>query len=212
MKSENIYKYAFNWGSAIGAIFFVYLLLGYILHIDGNFMWDFLGSIIIIFGTAWAMTNYKRNVIKKEIGFSRLFLLGTISSLVVSFFTLLYMILYIIKLDPNYFNNIVEVYQDILDKSGSNIDALNDKTVLNTMQILIFPSIFIADFIGNLFYTLLLSILISLQRTMPPTPDKYNDYTPYKKSEEDKEDVEEKNSKETEINQEDKKDNNKDNN
>lgn len=212
MKSENIYKYAFNWGSAIGAVFFVYMLLGFILKLDNNFLWDFLGSIIVIFGTAWAMTNYKRNIIKKEIGFSRLFLLGTISSLVVSFFTLLYMILYIIKLDPNYFNNMVEFSQDIFEQSGSNVDVLNDKTVLNTMQILIFPSIFIADFIGNLFYTLLLSILIPLQRTLPPTPDKNNDYTPYKKNEEDKEDVEEINSEDTEINQEDKKDNNKDNN
>ena len=70
MKSENIYKYAFNWGSAIGAIFFVYMLLGFILKLDNNFLWDFLGSIIVIFGTAWAMTNYKRNIIKKEIGFT----------------------------------------------------------------------------------------------------------------------------------------------
>lgn len=209
MKSENIYKYAFNWGSAIGAVFFVYMLLGFILKLDNNFLWDFLGSIIVIFGTAWAMTNYKRNIIKKEIGFSRLFLLGTISSLVVSFFTLLYMILYIIKLDPNYFNNIVEFSQDIFEQSGSNVDVLNDKTVLNTMQIIIFPSIFIADFIGNLFYTLLLSILISLQRTIPPTPDKYNDYTPYKKDEEKKEDIEiESDGGETEINEGDKKQNN----
>lgn len=197
MKNKNIWKYGFNWGSIIGGAFFVYHIIGFFLKIDTSFIWGLLGTFIIVFGMGWSMVNYKKNILKENLKFGKFFALGTIMSLVISIFFLFFMVLYVAKLNTTYLDNFLLQYQDVLDSAGSEVDIVNDPLFMKTIRIFFFPSIYIFDFIGNLFYVLLFSFLLSrptigMQKVQNrPNP---NDYVPYQEvKEEDKEDEEDEN-------------------
>jgi hypothetical protein len=191
MKSKNIWKYGFNWGSIIGGAFFVYHIIGFFLKIEANFLWGLLGTFIIVFGMGWSMVNYKKNVLKENLKFGKFFALGTIMSLFISIFFLFFMFLYVAKLNTTYLDNFLLQYQDVLDSAGSEVDIVNDPLFMKTIRIFFFPSIYIFDFIGNLFYVLLFSFLLSRQgigmSNVQNRPDA-NDYVPYQdvKKEEEK--------------------------
>jgi len=182
MKSKNIWKYGFNWGSIIGGAFFVYHIIGFFLKIEANFLWGLLGTFIIVFGMGWSMVNYKKNVLKENLKFGKFFALGTIMSLFISIFFLFFMFLYVAKLNTTYLDNFLLQYQDVLDSAGSEVDIVNDPLFMKTIRIFFFPSIYIFDFIGNLFYVLLFSFLLSRQgigmSNVQNRPDA-NDYVPY---------------------------------
>lgn len=196
MKSKNIWKYGFNWGSIIGGAFFVYHIIGFFLKIEANFIWGLLGTFIIVFGMGWSMINYKKGVLKENLKFGKFFALGTIMSLVISLFFIFFMVLYIAKLNTTYLDNFLLQYQDVLDSTGSEVDIVNNPLFMKTIRIVFFPSIYIFDFIGNLFYVLLFSFLLSrptlgmpMQGSNRPSA---NDYVPYQDvKEEEKEDKKE---------------------
>lgn len=203
MNSKNIWKYGFNWGSIIGGAIFVYHIIGFFLKIDTSFMWGLLGTFIIVFGMGWSVINYKKNIAKNNLKFGRIFGLGTIISLVISLFFTAYMVLYIAKLNPTYFDNFLIQYQDMLDSMGYNLNVVDNPAFLKTINVFFFPSIYIGDFIGNLFYVLLFSIMLSssvfgarIQEQKRPSANDYVPYTDMKKEEdkvkEDNEDEREK--------------------
>lgn len=197
MKSKNIWKYGFNWGSIIGGAFFVYHIIGFFLKIEANFLWGLLGTFIIVFGMGWSMINYKKSVLKENLKFGKFFALGTIMSLVISLFFVLFMVLYVAKLNTTYLDNFLLQYQDVLDSAGSEVDIVNDPLFMKTIKLFFLPSIYIFDFIGNLFYVLLFSFLLSRPTIgMPmqgPNRPGANDYVPYEdvKKEEEKKDKKE---------------------
>lgn len=192
MNSKNIWKYGFNWGSIIGGAVFVYHIIGFFLKVDFSFIWSLIGTFIIVFGVGWAMINYKKNIIKENLKFGRLFGLGTIISLVISLFFTAYMVLYAAKLNPTYLDNILIQYQDMLDSMGSNLNIVDNPVFLKTINIFFFPSIYLGDFIGNLFYVLLFSIMLSrpmfgmpIQGQNRPSANDYIPYTDLKKEKDD---------------------------
>lgn len=177
MKDRNIWIYGFNWGSIIGAGILIFKLIGYYIELEQSFIWNMLTSLIFIFGFSWIITNYKRNIIKENLKFSRLFLLGFIASLLVSLFHVFYMTIYMSRLEPSYFNDFLILYQDILNEMGSGL-VLSDE-IIYLIEKMLLPLFYIANLIGNLFYVLLISILISMQRMLPNIPSENNDYSPY---------------------------------
>lgn len=188
MNSKNIWKYGFNWGSIIGGAIFVYHIIGFFLKIDSSFMWGLLGTFIIVFGMGWAIINYKKNILKTNLKFGKVFGLGTIISLVISLFITAYMLLYTAKLNPTYLDNFLIQYQDMLDKMGSNINVIDNPIFLKTINVFFFPSIYLGNLIGNLFYVLLFSILLSspvfgarIQEQKRPDANDYVPYTDMKK-------------------------------
>ncbi|MDD2192805.1 MAG: DUF4199 domain-containing protein [Bacteroidales bacterium] len=183
MKSKNIWNYGFSWGSIIGGAYFFYHLIGYALSIETNFFWSFIGTFVIVFGMGWAMVNYRKNIIKDNMKFSKSFSIGAIMSIFISLFTTLFMVIYIGKLNPIYLDNFLVQYQDILDQMGSQIDVFEDPLILKTIKIVLFPSMFIFDYLGNIFYSLLVSLVVSrplIGQPMPIHRPEKNDYVPYK--------------------------------
>lgn len=203
MNSKNIWKYGFNWGSIIGGAIFVYHIIVFLLKIDTSFMWGLLGTFIIVFGMGWSVINYKKNIAKNNLKFGRIFGLGTIISLVISLFFTAYMVLYVAKLNPTYLDNFLIQYQDMLDSMGSNINVVDNPVFLKTINVFFFPSIYLGDLIGNLFYVLLFSIMLSRPMYRMPIQEQKrpsaNDYMPYadsKKEDETKNEEESKKAKE----------------
>ncbi len=180
MKDQNIWKYGFNWGSIIGAGIFLTRILGHYFGGEGGIFWPFLASIVFIFGTAWMINNYGRNIIKEKMKFSRMLLLGFISSLVVSFFHVLYMIVYINKLNPGFFNEMLAQYE----KLGINIDVYSDTNIANAIEFAMYPATYVIELISNTFYILMIAGIITLQnrpnyRGSNPNIPPRSDYTPY---------------------------------
>ena len=200
MKSKNIWKYGFNWGSIVGGIYFLYNLLGYLMKIESSFFWSILGTFIIVFGLGWAMANYKRNIARENLSFGKFFSIGTIMCLIIALFLTLYMTIYTLKLNPLFYDNLLIQYQDMFDQMGLEINVLENKDFQRLFQISFLPSSYISTFIGNLFYVLLLSFLLSRPTygapNQTPNNQKYNDYVPYKEVKE--EDASEEDEKEEE--------------
>lgn len=192
MKNKNIWVYGFNWGSIIGGSLLVLNVLGFFLGFMDSFLWGLLTSLVFIFGMVWTITNYKKNIIKTDMKFSRLFLLGMISAFIISFFHMLYMMIFVYKLNPTYFDDFLVLYQDILNSMKFDLVLEDEPDMVRAIERALIPSFFIANFIGNLFYVLLISILISFQKQVIPTPNPNQDYTPYQNSENnEQEDLEE---------------------
>ncbi len=194
MKSKNIWNYGFSWGSIIGGAYFFYHIIGYALNIETNFFWSFIGTFVIVFGMGWAMVNYRKTFIEEKMKFSKFFSIGAIMSIFISLFTTLFMVIYIGKLNPSYLDNFLVQYQDILDQMGSQIDVFEDPLILKTIKVVLFPSMFIFDYIGNIFYSLLVSLVVSRPLISQPMsihrPDK-NDYVPYQEVKEEEIEVKE---------------------
>ncbi len=195
MKSKNIWKYGFNWGTIIGAVYFLHSLIGHFAKLEASFFWSLLGSFIIIFGLIWTLSNYRKNIVKQNVSFGRFFAIGTIMSLFISLFFTLFMALYIIKLNPTFFDNFLIQYQDIFDSMGIEIDVFENEEFLDMVKVVFFPSSYISNFIGNLFYLLLISFLLSRPSfgamRQAPRPPMSNDYVPYKETKNEEEKVEE---------------------
>ena len=195
MKSKNIWNYGFNWGSIVGGIYFLYNLLGYLMKIESSFFWSLLGTFIIVFGLGWAMANYKRNVAKENLSFGKYFSIGTVMCLVIALFVTLYMTIYTLKLNTLFYDNLLLQYQDMFDQMGLEINVLENKDFQRFSQISFLPSIYISTFIGNLFYVLLLSFLLSRPTFGAPNQtqnnQKDNDYVPYKDVKEDTPEIDE---------------------
>lgn len=199
MKSRNIWKYGFNWGSIVGGIYFFYNLLGFILKIESSFFWSLLGTFIIVFGLGWVMLNYKRNIVKENLSFGKYFSIGTIMCLVIALFVTLYMTIYTLKLNPLFYDNLFVMYQDMFDKMGFEINVVDNTQFQKMFQISFLPSTYISTFIGNLFYVLLLAFLFSRPtfgiQNQTPNNQNFNDYVPY-------EDVKKEENQETDENEE----------
>jgi len=185
MNSKNIWKYGFNWGSVVGGAYFLGRVIGFYLKIESSFFWGLLVSFIIVFGLGYAMINYRRNVSQtQEIKFSRFFAIGTVMSLFISLFTTLFMVLYVTKLNPEYFSDFMSSYMKVMQSSSYGIQIKDYSIIENIVKIGFIPVGYVTDFIGNLFYVLLLSWLMSSiartrgNYTLPHNLD--NDYTPYK--------------------------------
>lgn len=181
MKSKNIWKYGFNWGSIVGGAFFLYHVFGFLFKIETNFLWSFLGTFVVVFGMGWAMVNYRKNVMKMNLKFGKLFSIGAIMSIFISLFLSLFMVIYIAKLNPTYLDGFLIQYQDILDQMGSEIDAF-DPLIIKTIKAVLIPSIYIFDYIGNLFYVLILTLVLSrptLANQINRNSPNPNDYVPY---------------------------------
>ncbi|MBP1644479.1 MAG: hypothetical protein H6Q16_54 [Bacteroidetes bacterium] len=189
MKSKNIWKYGFNWGSIVGGIYFLYNLLGFLMKIESSIFWSLLGTFIIVFGLVWAMANYKKNIAKENLSFGKYFSIGTVMCLVIALFVTLYMTIYTLKLNPLFYDNLLIQYQDMLDEMGLKINVLDNSEFQRLFQISFLPSSYISTFIGNLFYVLLLSFLLSRPTfgapNQTPSNQNYNDYVPYKDVKED---------------------------
>lgn len=189
MKSKNIWKYGFNWGSIVGGIYFLYNLLGFLMKIESSIFWSLLGTFIIVFGLGWAMANYKKNIAKENLSFGKYFSIGTVMCLVIALFVTLYMTIYTLKLNPLFYDNLLIQYQDMLDAMGLKINVLDNSEFQRLFQISFLPSSYISTFIGNLFYVLLLSFLLSRPTfgapNQTPNNQNYNDYVPYKDVKED---------------------------
>ncbi|MCK9163922.1 MAG: DUF4199 domain-containing protein [Bacteroidales bacterium] len=185
MKSKNIWNYGFSWGSIIGGAYFFYHLIGYALDIETNFLWSFLGTFIVVFGLGWSMVNYRKNILKDNMKFGKFFSIGAVISVFISLFTTLFMVLYIGKLNPNYLDNFFVQLQDVYDQMGYEIDVYDNPLVIKTIKIVLFPFMLIFDYIGNLFYSLLVSLVVS--RPLMGQPRVHNrpnpnDYVPYQES------------------------------
>ncbi len=189
MKSKNIWKYGFNWGSIVGGIYFLYNFLGYLMKIESSIFWSLLGTFIIVFGIGWAMANYKKNIAKENLSFGKYFSIGTVMCLVIALFVTLYMTIYTLKLNPLFYDNLFIMYQDMFDEMGLDFNVLENNEFQRLFQISFLPSSYISTFIGNLFYVLLLSFLLSRPTFGTPnqTQNKqnFNDYVPYKDVKED---------------------------
>lgn len=186
MNSKNIWKYGFNWGSIVGGTYFFGRVIGFYLKIENSFFWGLLVSFVIVFGLGYAMINYRRKVMQNNVvKFSRLFAIGTLMSVFISLFTTLFMLLYITKLNPEYFSDFMSQYMKMMQSSSSSygVQITDYSMVENIVKIGFIPIGYITDFIGNLFYVLLLSWLMSsspmVRRNSMPPRNPENDYTPY---------------------------------
>lgn len=192
MKNKNIWNYGFSFGSIIGGAYFFYHIIGYALNIETNFFWSFIGTFVIVFGMGWTMVNYRKNIIKDNMKFSKFFSIGAIMSIFISLFTTLFMVIYIGKLNPSYLDNFLVQYQSILSEMGSDIDVFEDALIQKTIKIVLFPSMFIFDYIGNIFYSLLVSLVVSrplIGQPMTINRPRKNDYVPYQEIKEEENEV-----------------------
>ncbi|MDD2530264.1 MAG: DUF4199 domain-containing protein [Bacteroidales bacterium] len=193
MKSKNIWKYAFNWGSIIGGIYLLYRLIGFFLKLETSFLWSLIGTFILVFGMGWAMINYKKNVLRQNITFGKFFAIGTIMSLVIAFFSTLFLTIYAVKLNPSFLDDFLMQYQELLDSVDPSINVYENEEFRSIIQAVFIPSNYVFSFIGNLFYVLILSLLLtrpSFGANIQPL-DKDNDYVPYKEVSEEPEVTEE---------------------
>lgn len=184
MNSKNIWKYGFNWGSIVGAAYFLGRIIGFYLKIENSFFWGLLVSFIIVFGLGYAMLYYKRSISpKEEIKFGKYFAMGTVMSLFMSLFTTLFMLLYVTKLNTGYFSDFMSSYMKVMQGSSYGIQITDYSMIERIVKIGFIPVGYVTDFIGNLFYVLLLSWLFSSTQkrrnyTYPQNLD--NEYMPYK--------------------------------
>lgn len=194
MKNKNIWIYGFNWGSIIGGAFFFYRILGYSMNLEMSFFWSFIGSFIVVFGMGWSMVNYRKNIVKTNLKFGRYFSIGAIMSIFISLFTTLFMMVYIWKLNPIYLDNFLVQMQEIYDQMGYGIEIYDNPNIYKMVKIVFFPSTFIFDYIGNLFYVLIVSMVISrpmMGQAMMQNRPNPNDYVPYKDINKEEEEIKE---------------------
>ncbi|MDR0971037.1 MAG: DUF4199 domain-containing protein [Bacteroidales bacterium] len=185
MNSKNIWKYGFNTGSLIGGAYFLYNIASVLFAFEANVIWRFLGSFIIIFGFGWALTNYRKNVYKEKLTFSKAFSLGAVISLIMTLIYAIFQILLVVQLNPNFLDDYVVLSQQTLEQMNYDTALIYDETMVSALKTMYMPFELIRDYIGNLFCLLLVilvlsQMLFSSSQNDNEKPNDNNDYVPYK--------------------------------
>ncbi|MDR1005421.1 MAG: DUF4199 domain-containing protein [Bacteroidales bacterium] len=162
MEQGNKYaSFAFKAGSLVGALeFLMFLLMFYISPKSLLTSWMYL--IIFLGGVSYAMMFYKKNILRRStVKFGRLMALGAIISLVVSVFVTLYEALHVFKLDPAFIQNTLEEAATQLERLGMDASLYENEGIYPMMQVSYPFSMFLGNFIRNIFWTLVLSFFVS---------------------------------------------------
>ncbi len=153
-------KFGFYYGTIFGGGAFLYHLLAQYIGFNTNFFYGLIYSFFVLFSLMWIMKKYiSLQEPEKEIGFSTFMKLGTIFSLVISFFYLVFSFARIEFIDPNIMNMMVEISEEVAAEMGmSTVDFAGADSIYLYVSFLL--TNFLGDFLGNMFYVLILALIL----------------------------------------------------
>ena len=153
LKEMKPIKFGFYYGTIFGGVAFAFHLLSQYIGFTANFFYGLIYSFFVLFSLMWVYKKYL-SVQEKESGieFSALMKIGTLFSLTVSFFYLIFTFARIEFIDPNFLNQLEEV----MKTSGFSFPQDYSSVIYTTVLV----SSFLGDFIGNMFYAFLLALIL----------------------------------------------------
>ncbi|MDR1726280.1 MAG: DUF4199 domain-containing protein [Bacteroidales bacterium] len=162
MENEKYASYSFKKGSIIGGIIFIYYIIMSFVSNPFSSIHLFIYVLLMTSGLAYTFVRYKQAVLKTKIKYGRFMAIGTIISLVVAFFWALFYAIYIIKIDPLYFQTSIEQGIQLLEDKGLNdYAAIYQKdSMFKIMQIFSIIGIYLQEFIMNIIISLIVSFVI----------------------------------------------------
>lgn len=159
LKEMKPVKFGFYYGSIFGGIAFVYHLLAQYLGFNTTFFYGLMYSFLVLFANLWVCKKYIS--LKDDSNgesFSTLFKIGTIFSLTISFFYLVFTFAKIEFIDVNFMNTLIELYEELIAQMNMPEMSL-EGDVSKSLYITFLVTNFIGDFLGNMFYALCISFI-----------------------------------------------------
>lgn len=160
-------NHAFRWGSIIGFVSFVWNLIVYYAHWDNNIYLADLFFFVLIMLMFAMFFSYKRTNKDKVVKFSKLFSIGCIACLVISFFYVLYFVLRMQILDPLFFNNYMSEVVELM-KQAMNVDYSQFVTPQTTpmLKVSLCIGLYITTTINMIIYTLIVILFYTLSEKL----------------------------------------------
>lgn len=153
-------KFGFYYGTICGGIAFAYHFLAQWIGFTTNFFYGLLYSFFVLFSLMWLYKKYiSLQEGEREFSFSTFMKIGAIFSLTISFFYLVFCFAKIEFLDPNFINMLMELSEQTMSEMGiANLEFGENYATYLSVTFLI--TNFIGDFLGNIFYALLLALIL----------------------------------------------------
>lgn len=159
LKEMKPLKFGFYYGSIFGGIAFVYHLLAQYLGFNTTFFYGLIYSFLVLFANMWVCKRYISLKGENETAnFSTLMKIGSIFSLTISFFYLVFTFAKIEFIDPNFINTLIELYEEMVAQMNMPEMTL-EGDVSSALYISFLVINFIGDFLGNMFYALCISFI-----------------------------------------------------
>ena len=160
LKEMKPIKFGFYYGTIFGGIAFAFHLLSQYIGFTTNFFYGLIYSFFVLFSLMWLYKKYlSLQEDGKGVDFSTLMKIGTLFSLTISFFYLMFTFARIEFIDPNFLNLLMEMTQEMISQSAMPELNLGDGYA-TTLYVTVLVTSFIGDFLGNMFYAFLLALIL----------------------------------------------------
>lgn len=160
LKEMKPIKFGFYYGTIFGGIAFAFHLLSQYIGFTTNFFYGLIYSFFVLFSLMWLYKKYF-SVQENENGieFSAFMKIGSVFSLTISFFYLIFTFARIEFIDPNFLNLLMEMTQEMIAQSAMPEINFGDWDA-TTLYVRVLVTSFIGDFLGNMFYAFLLALIL----------------------------------------------------
>ena len=163
--SDSAFKFAFRWGSIIGFFTLIYYIIGFFTGWDKLIYFSDIYFLIEVILLVWMMVMYSRERSGEEIKFSRYVQIGFYATIVIAIFYTIYFAIRVFKLDPFFIQNYISQFVDMAQQQfGEDYSMLSKIQVNATFKVAFLFTIFVSNIISNMFYILLLSLFMMLNK------------------------------------------------
>ncbi len=160
-----MFKHALKWGTIIGVISILYVLLLYVIGMSANKLLSRLGLLILIVGIVIATIKYRNNVLGGGISFGKCFSYGLLVSVIVALISSVFSYILYTYVAPEMWQEFVELSQqqalDKLESSGMDIDDIDG--VMEMSSMFVKPLVIsISSFFSIVLYGGIVSLIASI--------------------------------------------------
>ena len=159
-KNTSVLVNALIWGAIIGLVSIVYSVILYMLNQTLNRTLGYFGFVILIAGLAFAMKNYRDNVLDGVLPFGKAFGFGMLVVLVSALIGGIYGYLLYAVIDPDLVGKMMDMQSEQMLERGLTEDKV-EQALEVTKRFMTPVFMFISGFVVNLLMGGVLSLIIA---------------------------------------------------
>lgn len=150
-------------GIFLGIAFIIFSLVLFLLDINMQSGWNYLSLILMVIGLYWSMITVRDKTLGGFISYKQAFIVGFWTGLIATIISIIFTYVQVTVIDPGFAQELLDkAIEQALERNPDMSDAELEQTESITKIFTSPTMITVWGFIGSLFFTALLSLIIAI--------------------------------------------------